>query len=272
MGTVLTLEAWNRLLDRINSHAQYPPPPCDPVAALSLVSPPHKWSASDIQAARAKLSEICSNNVFSAPSTGRWRRAIIDELEAAIDNGWCNCEEEERCCIPDGSGTVQINPGGYYVTIPFAQIVEQYLYGNVSYSALVAALGANVVARLQQCVGSANGQIIHYALTHLHWTNCIYEDRWVDSDLLCFDRPEYWFTCSNTDYTLLDQGYVPAFTPGYQSSTSVGSHNYFDQRINTGLHYDYGAQRYYYTWWTGAFDVDSYVYTLRAEYSPNCPK
>jgi len=125
----LTLEGWNGLLERINALATNPPEGCDPVEELPLVTAPHKWSEADITAARDKLVEICSNNTFSSPSTGKWLKAIIDELDAAIDNGWCGCEEEELCCVPQGSGTVQINPGGYYVTIPFSQIVEQYLYG-----------------------------------------------------------------------------------------------------------------------------------------------
>lgn len=265
----LTLEAWNGLLGRINALATNPPEGCDAVEALPLVESPHKWSETDIAAARAKLNEICSNNVFSAPSAGRWLKAIIDELDAAIDNGWCNCEEEGRCCVPQGSGTVQINPGGYYVTIPFSQIVEQYLYGYVSYSDMVAAMGSDVVAHLEECVGGPNGQIVHYTLLRHRWTNCIYEDRWADDGRLCFDRPEYWLMCGDEPAEVLESGYVPALAPGYQSSTSTGDRTYFDQPINTGLHYDQYAQRYYYVWWTGTFDVMATVYDLRVEYV--CP-
>jgi hypothetical protein len=268
---VLPLEAWNSLLERINGLATNPPEGCDPVEELPPVEAPHKWSETDITAARDKLVEICSDNTFSEPSSGKWRKAIIDELDAAIDNGWCNCGEEQPCCVPQGSGTVQINPGGYYVTIPFSQIVEQYLYGNVSYSDMVAAMGADVVTHLEECVGGPSGQIIHYTLRHLHWTNCIYQDRWLDNGVVrqYGGQDEYWYTCSNTDATVVDSGYVPSFTPGYQSSTSIGSHNYYDQPMGTGYYYDYAAGRWYETLWIGAFDVDAYVYELRVEYI--CP-
>jgi hypothetical protein len=266
----LTIERWNGLLGRINALARNPPDGCDAVEELPLVTAPHKWSETDIAAARAKLGEICSTNSFDAPSTGKWLKATIDELEEAIENGWCGCEEE-RCCVPRGSGTVQINPGGYYVTIPFSQIVEQYLYGYVSYADMVAAMGEDVVAHLEECVGGPTGQIIHYTLTHIHWVDCIYQDRWVDTGAIrqYGSQDEYWYTCSNSDSTVVGSGYVLSFSPGYQSSTSVGSSNYYDQPIGMGYMYDYAAGRWYETYWIGAFDVDAYVYDLRVEYV--CP-
>ena len=155
--------------------------------------------------------------------------------------------------------------------MPFYQIVEQYLYGNVSYSDMVAAMGADAVAHLEECVGGPNGQIIHNTARHLHWTNCIYQDRWVDNGVIrqYGGLDEYWYTCSNTDATITDSGYIPSFTPAYQSSTSVGSHNYYDQPMGMGYYYDYQAGRWYETYWIGAFDVDAYTNELRVEYI--CP-
>ena len=43
-----------------------------PWRSCRLSTAPHKWSETDIAAARAKLVEICSDNVFNAPSTGKW--------------------------------------------------------------------------------------------------------------------------------------------------------------------------------------------------------
>jgi len=267
----LRLDAWNNILTRINNLALHPSEGCDPVAPLSLVAAPHKWSADDIAEAQDKLKEICSNNSFTtAFPGGKWRKLYIDELEEAIENGWCGCEEE-RCCVPQGSGRVQINPGGYYVTIPFSQIVEQYLYGYVSYGDMVAAMGSDVVAHLEQCIGGPTGQIIHYTLTHLHWTNCIYQDRWIDTGAIRQYglEDEYWYACSNTDSTIVGSGYVPSLAPGYQSSTSTGDHVYYDQPIGMGYYYDSATGRWCETNWIGAFEVDIYVYDLRVEYV--CP-
>ena len=81
------------------------------------------------------------------PSTGKWLQDIIDELDEAIDNGWCNCEPEIPCCIPTGNGTFQYDEshGGYSVTCPYWQIVEQYLYGNIDYTTAEAAFPDGVL-------------------------------------------------------------------------------------------------------------------------------
>ena len=268
---VLTLDGWNGVLERINALATNPPEGCDAVDELPLVESPHRWSETDIAAAREKLNEICSNNVFDAPSTGKWLQAIIDELDAAVDNGWCNCEPTIPCCVPQGSRTVQINPGGYYTTIPYSQIVEQYLYGNVSYSDLVAALGSDVVAHLEECVGGPTGQIIHYTLRHIHYVNCIYQDRWVDGGIRTYGSEDtYILTCSGTDSTVVDSGWVSSLAHGsYASSTSAGSPNNYDEPMCGGYMYDYSAGRWYQTCALGYFDVDISVYDLYVSYV--CP-
>ena len=262
--SVLTRAAWNDLLTRINNLAASPPAGCTALAALPLATAPHRWSGADITAARSKLIAICSTNVFNAPSTGVWMKSVIDELNTAIGKGWCKCQQ--ACCVPNRSGTVQINPGGYSVTIPFSEIVEQYLYGYVSRDDMVAAMGSAVVANLEACLGAGGttGQIIQYTQRHLHWTNCLYQDRWLDGSIRQVgDQDEYWFTCSNTDTTVLGSGWVPSLTSGsYAGGTSVGDHNYYDQPIGTGYNYDWQAGRYYETYWIGAFDVDAYVYDL----------
>ena len=78
----------------------------------------------------------------STRRTGIWKQAIIDELNTAIGKGWCKCQQ--ACCVPNKTGTVPM-PGGYNVTIPYSQILTQYLYGNVSYSDMVAAMGSDLV-------------------------------------------------------------------------------------------------------------------------------
>lgn len=266
---VLTIDGWNGLLEQINYLAQHPPEGCDPIAPLDLVTAPHKWSTADIQAARDKLMEICSDNVFYAPSTGKWRQEIIEELDEAISNGWCNCEPEMPCCIPNGQGTVWIEGpgGGYWVTIPYWQIVEQYLYANISYESAAAALPEGVMARLVECVAGMQLFIPH-SLHHDHWVNCLYQDRWVDDGSNRND--EYWQTCQTDPTETTYLGAVPALAPNYHGSVSVGPHNYGHPMLMQYL-YDYIAQRWYGVWWVGTFEVDSYsYYFLMSGHPPMC--
>jgi len=98
MGQVWTRADWNDIIQRINDLAQDPDAGCDPVATLPEVDPEHIWTNTDIQQVRDKLTEICDENLFSA-ELRLWAQEIIDEIEAAIANGWCGCED----CIPECS-------------------------------------------------------------------------------------------------------------------------------------------------------------------------
>ena len=85
--------------------------------------------------------------------------------------------------MPDGhgDGPDRCPIGGYYVTIPFWQIVEQYLYGNVSYSDRSRRCWPTGWRTWWSAFAGTSGQIIPHSYRHLHWTNCIYQDRWVDN-------------------------------------------------------------------------------------------
>jgi hypothetical protein len=52
---------------------------------LSEVTPSHIWRPSDVKAVRAKLQEICTNAPTFSASLVKWTQAIIDELNAAIN-------------------------------------------------------------------------------------------------------------------------------------------------------------------------------------------
>jgi hypothetical protein len=101
MGRVLRREEWNNIIQQVNDLAQNPPEgtDCVPLDTLQEVDPGHIWTSGDVQAVRDKLTEICKDNVFSSALIV-WKQEIIDEINAAIANGWCDCEEE---CLPECS-------------------------------------------------------------------------------------------------------------------------------------------------------------------------
>jgi hypothetical protein len=263
----LTITAWNGLLSQINYLCEHPPEGCDSLTTLELVTVPHKWSTADIVAARDKLTEICSDNEFYAPSTGRWLNEIVDELWEAIDNGWCNCEPEIPCCIPQGSGTVWIEPGHYQVTIPYWQIVEQYLYGYVSYADAEAAFPDGVWARIIECYPGSSGFIAH-SFHHLHWVNCVYRDKWLDGG---WRGEEYWSTCETEPEEIDYLGRLPAIASSYGGSTNVGPTNYGSYPWTYQYHYDYIEGRWYETCQIGYFEVDAYWYTFAYWNLFSCP-
>jgi hypothetical protein len=96
-----TRDDWNDIIRRVNDLAQNPPDDtdCDPLSTIEEVGPSHVWARSDIEEVQNKLVEICDENTFSA-ELRLWAQEIIDEIEAAIANGWCGCEEE---CVPECS-------------------------------------------------------------------------------------------------------------------------------------------------------------------------
>lgn len=137
---VWTNADWKDIVDRINDLAQNPDGGCDAIAALPPVEADHVWTVQDVEAARDKLAEICSENEFSA-ELSTWKQDIIDELEAAIAEGWCDCCEEEDRGDPDytgentfahsgGSGGFKLfssifSGGSAYITVDWAGWMRQ---------------------------------------------------------------------------------------------------------------------------------------------------
>lgn len=76
-----TLGDWNDILNRINALIANNGLSATP---LPLVVGQHRWSVTDIVAARNKLTEIGSTLIFVAPLV-KWTQVIIDELNEAID-------------------------------------------------------------------------------------------------------------------------------------------------------------------------------------------
>jgi hypothetical protein len=90
MGQAYKRTDWNSIIQRVNALCQSPSAGCDAVALLDEVGENHRWSVQNIQAVRDKLTEICSENTFTAELV-KWKQDIVDEIEAAIARGWCGC-------------------------------------------------------------------------------------------------------------------------------------------------------------------------------------
>jgi len=113
MGQAWTRDDWNDIIQRVNDLAQDPDDGCDPLEPLEEVGTDHVWTRDDVIQVQDKLTEICEDNTWSA-ELRLWAQEIIDEIEAAIANGWCGCEEE---CVPQCSnayGSVEEYCGSFF--------------------------------------------------------------------------------------------------------------------------------------------------------------
>jgi hypothetical protein len=91
-------EDWNGLIDDVNDVITQPPQDtnCVALAALPHVGPNHKWSKTDILAVQSALRQTCGSIDFQTLPE-RWKRSIIDEIEAAMGHVWCDCESTVQC-------------------------------------------------------------------------------------------------------------------------------------------------------------------------------
>lgn len=95
---------WNDLLDSVNSVLQNPPEDtdCEPIDIIPPVGVKHRWSKDDIREVQDKLRETCPDITFSEiPET--WKQSIIDEINDALGQAWCDCEECENPTEEDGT-------------------------------------------------------------------------------------------------------------------------------------------------------------------------
>lgn len=91
-----TREDWNEIIRRVNQLAENPDPGCQPESTLEEVGPDHIWSKSDIRQVHDLLKRICGDNEFE-DIPDLWKQSIIDEINEAIDRGWCDCCEPILC-------------------------------------------------------------------------------------------------------------------------------------------------------------------------------
>lgn len=90
-----SIDDWNNLVNAVNAKLENPPENtnCSPVDPIEEVEDPHRWSVEDIEIVRNKLIQTCSDINFSEP-VEMWKPWIIDEIAAALEETWCDCEEE----------------------------------------------------------------------------------------------------------------------------------------------------------------------------------
>lgn len=109
MGGVYKRSNWNELIDRVNDVLQNPPTgtDCEPIDPVEHVGSSHIWTKRDIQGVEDAIAQTCPDISFDAiPEL--WQQSIIDDINAALDQAWCDCENEEECWTEcEGAGDVQ---------------------------------------------------------------------------------------------------------------------------------------------------------------------
>jgi len=86
---------WNgQIIQPINELCENPPGNCDPIDTLEEAEENHLWMKQDIIDVQNKLKELCDNNSFTDPESPQLATVVyIQEIEDAINVGWCECDE-----------------------------------------------------------------------------------------------------------------------------------------------------------------------------------
>ncbi len=121
-----SIDNWNGLIRAVNEVLQNPEGNCDPVDTVPEVMAPHKWSKDDIELVRERLIETCDSISFSQPLR-LWSRQVVDEIESAMNEAWCDCDcDPNRQMIWESLGVVlqggtRVTPGMWLATWPIYQ-------------------------------------------------------------------------------------------------------------------------------------------------------
>jgi hypothetical protein len=107
-----TRDEWNNIIDAVNDLGQNPPNTdlCEMPGLIPHVGPDHKWSVGDIETVRNALMQICPDNAFGSIGP-LWKGKILDEINSAIGNGWCGCDEDFECVECPYPKLSSFNPG-----------------------------------------------------------------------------------------------------------------------------------------------------------------
>lgn len=89
------LSDWNDLLVAVNNVLENPPEDthCSGtvITPLPLVEENHRWSKADIAAVHSKLLETKCDQISFSTIPDKWSQAILDEINIALSNAWCDC-------------------------------------------------------------------------------------------------------------------------------------------------------------------------------------
>lgn len=87
-----SLANWKLLIEDVNDILENPPEgsDCEPIEPIEEPEAPKMWEVKDVEEVRDKLIETCPDIEFKA-ELEIWRPDIIDEIEKAMEQAWCNC-------------------------------------------------------------------------------------------------------------------------------------------------------------------------------------
>lgn len=94
-----TREDWNNIINSVNGVITNAPAEtdCESLPPIDTVGPGHLWSKSDIQEVQDALRATCPSISFSE-IPDLWKQSIVDEINEAIGQAWCDCEPDEDEC------------------------------------------------------------------------------------------------------------------------------------------------------------------------------
>ena len=152
MGQVLTHAQWNDIIRRVNDLAANRPNGCPEFDPIPEVEPRHKWSWLDILVVQNRLYDMCNDNTFTTWSN-KWKQGFVDEINAAIERGWCGCED--------------LWTGPYSIPFPAATATRNYHSASDSYDI------ENPYPAYPPCFGDEYPRIIGTVFRAM-WKNVIY--------------------------------------------------------------------------------------------------
>jgi hypothetical protein len=92
-------EDWNEIIQEVNDILQNPPSDtdCEPLPTIDEVGENHRWSKGDIEEVQEALKATCPDIEFDTiPEL--WKQSIIDEINEAMEQAWCDCEDDDEPC------------------------------------------------------------------------------------------------------------------------------------------------------------------------------
>jgi hypothetical protein len=92
-----TRNEWNEIIGKINEKRVAPPEStdCEPLEPIELVDENHVWTSSDVQEAWDAVLEMDHESCMEQPDPPDvWKQEILDDIEAALENAWCGCEDD----------------------------------------------------------------------------------------------------------------------------------------------------------------------------------